>query len=198
MPQMNSWASEPKARPMKVLAKVIEETFGYTTRIEKGYCNTDTKPRGLRYITRKGKGRTGLHLKVFRLLEPGEEAPKYQRDWLCPEGMVKCFDHNNAETYRNLGEVEEWIRKEEERRGLPSSNYGLTEYQLTLLRRVFDARELAAVSDEAIAAYKVLAGRGLVEISSSNSVRTTRVGDRFVEFKLPSPRGGRSSPHEPP
>lgn len=59
--------------------------------VTRGYCNTDRKPRGCRYITRKGRGRWGSHLRVYDV-----------------DG-VKLLDHNNAETYRTTRDVVRWI-----------------------------------------------------------------------------------------
>jgi hypothetical protein len=89
-----------RAPQLATLAKFIEaEIKGVRTRLEEGYCNTDRKPRGLRYITRPGKGRRGTQLKVF-----GAKG-------------VCIFDHNSAETYRHNSEVVRWIRDQLEGHG---------------------------------------------------------------------------------
>lgn len=62
-----------------------------TVTLEEGYCNTDRKPAGLRYITHVGKGRKGTRLRVRR------------------DGKV-VYDHNAAETYRSNSDVVRWIR----------------------------------------------------------------------------------------
>lgn len=79
-----------KARRLKTIAAWINANMeGYSARIEKGYCNTDRKPKGARWRI-PGKGRTGNLLKVLK-------------------GGVVVFRHNAAETYRSNDEVERWV-----------------------------------------------------------------------------------------
>lgn len=91
---------------LKTLAKLIKELWpDLDVKIERGYCNTDFKPRGCRYITRKGKGRYGNRLVVRQ-----------------PEGndffkWPVLLNHNSAETYRHNGEVVEWIEDRKKRCG---------------------------------------------------------------------------------
>lgn len=59
--------------------------------LEEGYCNTDQKPAGFRYITRPGKGRKGTRLRVLR-------------------GGKVIYDHNAAEPDRSNSDVVRWIR----------------------------------------------------------------------------------------
>ena len=82
------------ARRLKTLAKEINKLPGYTAEIVRGYCNTDRKIGRLRS---PGKGRYGNRLIVKN-----------------KEGKV-VLDHNAAETYRTNEEVEEWLRKMEDR-----------------------------------------------------------------------------------
>jgi hypothetical protein len=79
---------------LKKLLGIINADGRFTATITIGYCNTDRKPKGLRYITRKGKGRTGNHLIV--------------RD---KDGNL-LLSHNAAETYRHNAEVVEWMRSQ--------------------------------------------------------------------------------------
>lgn len=84
-----------KARRLKALCAVINQSSKFEARIERSFCNTDWKPRGFRYIVRKGKGRWGNKLIV------------------CPVGDFwhPVFTHDAAETYRCNKEVEEWIKE---------------------------------------------------------------------------------------
>jgi hypothetical protein len=82
-----------RAPRLRKLADIINADGRFNAIIEPGYCNTDRKPKGLRYITRKGKGRIGNRLIV--------------RDKLLG---TKVLDHNAAETYRHNGEVVEWMK----------------------------------------------------------------------------------------
>jgi len=61
---------------------------GYSARIEEGYCDTDRPSGNLRI---PGKGRYGNRLIVTN------------------KAGVKVVDHNAAETYRNNGEVMQWL-----------------------------------------------------------------------------------------
>lgn len=72
--------------------------LGLTCELEEGYCNTDRKIPGTR-LRHPGKGRTGARLKMY--------VPNGDR---YPTGFPRpVLDHNNAETYRHLGEVREWL-----------------------------------------------------------------------------------------
>ena len=104
--------TEPKARRLAAIAAWINANMpGYKAEIEKGYCNTDFKPKGLRYITRKGKGRTGNRLMVYRPLTEQERAEGEKPHWLYGDRKL-VLDHNAAETYRCNSEVESWLVEE--------------------------------------------------------------------------------------
>ena len=79
------------ARRLKQIANWINENTDHTAKIEQGYCNTDSSPRGCPYITHKGKGRYGNRLIVKT-----------------PEGEIVC-DHNSAMTYSYNSQVEDWL-----------------------------------------------------------------------------------------
>jgi hypothetical protein len=68
-------------------------------KIERSSCNTDTKVAGTRFL-RRGKGRRGNRLKVFR--RQGGEVSKIGE-------RRPIFDHNAAETYRTNDDVERWL-----------------------------------------------------------------------------------------
>ena len=77
---------------IKSCAREIKDRWPFLSVIvERGYCNTDRKPKGFRYITKPGKGRWGTRLIV--------------RD----RRSKVLLDHNNAETYRRVSEVQCWI-----------------------------------------------------------------------------------------
>ena len=78
---------------LKTLAEKINADGRFTATIERGYCNTDRHPKGVRWRI-PGKGRRGNRLIV--------------KDKLM--GNV-VLDHNSAETYRYNGEVVEWMRR---------------------------------------------------------------------------------------
>jgi hypothetical protein len=65
--------------------------------IERDHVSTDFKPKGLRYITRVGKGRSGNRIKVFVKEGGGTGWPK------------PIYDHSAADTYRSNDEVERWL-----------------------------------------------------------------------------------------
>jgi hypothetical protein len=81
-----------RAPRLKRLAEIINATGRFTATIEPGYCNTDRKPKGVRWRI-PGKGRRGNRLIVR---------------WA--NGEV-ALNHNSAETYRHNGEVVEWMRQ---------------------------------------------------------------------------------------
>ena len=84
-----------KAPRLKTLAAQINEKFpDLVATVERGYCNTDFKPKGCRYITRTGKGREGNRL-IVKLRSTGKVV----------------LDHNSAEAYRSNEEVVERIKK---------------------------------------------------------------------------------------
>ena len=83
-----------RSRPptLRTLGAFVAREFpALKVEFEKGYCNTDRKPAGFRYITHPGKGRTGTRIKIY------------------DDKGVKILDHNAAETYRSNGEVVRWI-----------------------------------------------------------------------------------------
>lgn len=84
---------------LKTLADQIEQEFpDLTATLEQGYCNTDHKPRGVRWRI-PGKGRYGNKLVVRR------------------RGTTEVvYSHNAAETYRHNSEVVHWIEAERQRR----------------------------------------------------------------------------------
>jgi hypothetical protein len=77
---------------LKQLAATIQASGRFTTKIERGYCNTDRKIAGTR-LRHPGKGREGTRLIV------------YDR-----KGKV-VLDHNAAETYRCNADVVYWMEK---------------------------------------------------------------------------------------
>jgi hypothetical protein len=81
-------SGEKKARRLKALVQVINESGKYRAEIVPGYYNTDRKAGRLRI---PGKGRTGNRLIVRSLKND------------------VVFDHNAADTYRCNGEVEVWV-----------------------------------------------------------------------------------------
>lgn len=168
----------PRPRRFKAIADYINATFpNYVARISTTTVDTSTKPAGLRYLTRKGKGRKGTVLVVCRREK---------------DGLVQVYRHNNAETYRSGYEVEEWVRDEEKRLGLPPSHYGPTADDFALLRRATlpDGVYLGHDEKQARATAKRLVGRGLVhvrlmdyEIETPKTrlhVWLTDIGDRFL------------------
>ncbi len=81
------------SRRLKTIAEWINTNMpGYDAKITRGFCNTDRKIAGCRYVIR-GKGREGNRLKV------------------CKDG-VEVLDHNSAETYRCNNDVEHWLLME--------------------------------------------------------------------------------------
>lgn len=81
---------------LRTLAKLITERVpGVRATIERGYCNTDRKSAGCRYITHVGKGRYGNRLVVRRVVAPYEV----------------LIDHNAAETYRANKEAMDKVEK---------------------------------------------------------------------------------------
>lgn len=85
----------PPNLSLKALGRYVEERFPFLrVEIGKGYCNTDTRVAGTRFI-RRGKGRTGTLFTVFRR-----------------KTNERVFQHNAAETYRRNSEVERWIQDE--------------------------------------------------------------------------------------
>jgi hypothetical protein len=93
MPNATLSNTTKRAPRLAKLAEIIKATGRFQVEVTQGYCNTDRKPKGLRYITRKGKGRTGTRLIVR---------------WA--NGDL-ALDHNAAETYRSNNEVVEWMRQ---------------------------------------------------------------------------------------
>jgi len=94
--------TEPKARRLKAIAEWINSNLPeLIALIERGHCNTDRKPKGMRYITHKGKGRVGNRIKVY-------VRRSYHKDGLRAQPLL---DHNAAETYRTNREVEDWLSK---------------------------------------------------------------------------------------
>lgn len=87
---LNRVQSAPR---LKKLAEIINASGRFTAKIERGYCNTDRHPKGVRWRI-PGKGRHGNRLIV--------------KDKL---GGLVVLDHNAAETYRHNGEVVEWMRR---------------------------------------------------------------------------------------
>lgn len=84
-----------RARRLKAIADWINENMqrlGYRAVIERGFCNTDRHPKGVRWRI-PGKGRHGNRIKVFK-------------------GADLVLDHNAAETYRSNDEVERWLERE--------------------------------------------------------------------------------------
>lgn len=81
----------PKIRLAKLARLINALGNGFQATIEKSFTSTDRKPLGCRYITKKGKGRTGTRIII--------------RD---PQGVV-VLDHDSAETYRENGEVLAWV-----------------------------------------------------------------------------------------
>lgn len=85
--------------------------------ITRGFSSTDRRLAGTRLI-HKGKGRTGSRI-IVRECRPcarcgGEGGARGIRCARCyGSGRVwaTLLDHNQAETYRRLSEVEEWIRR---------------------------------------------------------------------------------------
>lgn len=85
----------PKRCTIKQLAVEIQQRWPHLrVEVDRGYCNTDRKPRGCPYITHTGKGRWGSRIKVFKR--------QADRPWL-------IFEHNNAETYRTTEDVVRWM-----------------------------------------------------------------------------------------
>lgn len=86
-------ASYKRTPRISVLAEFIKtEMPELRVSVEQGYCNTDRKPAGFRFITSPGKGRKGNRLKVQN-----------------KDGTF-LLDHNSAETYRSNDEIVRWIR----------------------------------------------------------------------------------------
>lgn len=83
--------AQPRAPRLATLARMIEALpHALRCELSEGYCNTDRQPKGCRYITRTGKGRTGTRLTVRNR-----------------HGII-VLDHNSAETYRTNQEVLDW------------------------------------------------------------------------------------------
>ena len=77
---------------MKTIADWINANMpNYVATIEPGYCNTDRKPKGVRWRI-PGKGRRGNKIVIRHKFV----------------GTV-VFTHNGAETYRCNAEVENWV-----------------------------------------------------------------------------------------
>jgi len=77
---------------IKRLAKEIRAAHPkWRVEVDQGTCNTDRQPRGCRYITHVGKGRKASRIKVYDA-----------------KGVL-LLSHNNAETYRRVSEVREWM-----------------------------------------------------------------------------------------
>lgn len=89
-----------KARRLSVIAEWINTNRPELRAvIERGHASTDSKIPGTRLI-RKGKGRRGNRLKVYRWRDSAFLGP--------PKPIL---DHNAAETYRSNEEVETWLAK---------------------------------------------------------------------------------------
>ena len=85
----------PRARRLGEIAAAINGSdTGYRATTRPDSVSTDFKPKGLRYITRKGKGRRGVELEVYN-----------------PQG-ARVLRHSSAETYRTNREVERWLCEE--------------------------------------------------------------------------------------
>lgn len=84
-----------KSRRLSAIAEWINSNLrenGYEAKIEKSFCNTDSKIKGTRF-RRPGKGRYGNKLLVLK------------------NGNL-IFSHDAAETYRSNDEVEFWLQQE--------------------------------------------------------------------------------------
>jgi len=78
------------SRRLKTIAAEINGAgLGLRAEIDQGYCNTDRKPRGVRWRI-PGKGRYGNRIRVFTA------------------GGEEVLNHNSAETYLNNSVVERW------------------------------------------------------------------------------------------
>jgi hypothetical protein len=73
---------------IRKLAEMIRAA-GFDATVERGYCNTDRHPRGVRWRI-PGKGRHGNKLIVRR------------------DGAI-VLSHNSAETYRHNAEIVDWM-----------------------------------------------------------------------------------------
>lgn len=77
-------------RTLRDLARRINAlNNGYTATVERSWSSTDRKPRGLRYRTHIGKGRTGLRLRVVG------------------PNQTLVLDHDTSQTYRTVREAVE-------------------------------------------------------------------------------------------
>jgi hypothetical protein len=85
-------AGRVRAPQLAKLAEFIRTEMGLRVTLEPSYVSTDRKPKGLRYITRQGKGRRGTRLQVFAT------------DDTC------MYSHNSAEGFRTNSDVVRWIR----------------------------------------------------------------------------------------
>jgi hypothetical protein len=88
-----------KTIQLKTLARLINEQYGpaYYATCEPWTTSTDFKPKGCRYITRKGKGRKGFRLQVYGPTLPGELR------------RPVVIDHNSSEPYRTNREAMEKV-----------------------------------------------------------------------------------------
>lgn len=113
-----------KLRTLKDVAAYINgpdngHHFGLKATTERGYCNTDRKPRGFRYITHVGKGRYGTRIKIYTDHDYQDSTKlrckvcgkaEIDHSQLNAMGLKRpVLDHNNAETYRCTREVVEWL-----------------------------------------------------------------------------------------
>lgn len=106
MVEMKSYPAEwdEKAPNLIKIAEWINENTTLVAKIIKGYCNTDSKIVGTRFI-RKGKGRFGNQLIVAINAKKLADAECWG---INAEHLV--FWHNSAETYRRNSEVVFWLQ----------------------------------------------------------------------------------------
>jgi len=92
-------ATKPKrARRLAAIVNWINANLpDLFAEITEGYCNTDRQIGRLRH---PGKGRHGN-----RLIVRVRSARKLFSEW------PRLLDHNSAQTYRNNGEVEQWLEQ---------------------------------------------------------------------------------------
>lgn len=94
---------QPDAKLLVAIDMVRERDPATANLIERrATVSTDRKIPGSR-LRRPGKGRTGARIQFFDALRP---------QWSGEFWMVRSlFDHKNAETYRTVQDVRDWLFK---------------------------------------------------------------------------------------
>jgi hypothetical protein len=95
---------DEKAPNLIKIAEWINENTTLVAKIVKGYCNTDSKIAGTRFI-RKGKGRKGNQLIVAINARKLADAELWGVN-----AQHLVFWHNSAETYHRNSQVVFWLQ----------------------------------------------------------------------------------------